>query len=105
MITHLIMLFLCVHHLSTHNRRKAAVDECYRILKPGGKLLISAWSESEKYGSGDQFISWNNSEKRYYHMFNEKSFLALFESNSNVNISCYKHNYYGVIQKKISNFF
>ena len=65
-----VLCIACVHHLSTNSRRKKAIDECYRILRPNGKMIISVWANSDKYGEGDQYIKWNNHEtRRFYHLF------------------------------------
>ena len=91
-----VISIACIHHLNTHERRKKAINECKRVLKPNGSMLISVWANSEKYGSGDQYIKWNNHEsKRYYHLFdkNELSSLCDFEHN----IIYEKHNYYILI--------
>jgi ubiquinone/menaquinone biosynthesis C-methylase UbiE len=88
-----VISIACVHHLSSHERRKKAVTECKRILKPNGKLLISLWSESEKYGTGDQFIKWNkHNEKRYYHLFNEQEVKEICSFNCEVLYE--RYNYY-----------
>ena len=64
-----VISIACIHHLNTEERRRKAIEECKRILKPGGSMLISVWANSEKYGLGDQFIKWNKHEtKRYYHL-------------------------------------
>ena len=33
-----------IHHLSTRERRVAAIREMVRILRPGGQLLIYVWA-------------------------------------------------------------
>lgn len=33
-----------LHHLSTEERRLAAIKECVRILKPGGRTFIQVWA-------------------------------------------------------------
>jgi ubiquinone/menaquinone biosynthesis C-methylase UbiE len=59
-----------IHHLASHERRLKAVKEIYRILKPGGKALISVWASQPKFGCGDQVIGWNNKQnQRYIHFF------------------------------------
>ncbi|KAL7675046.1 hypothetical protein ACOME3_001314 [Neoechinorhynchus agilis] len=40
-----------IHHLSTEQRRRASILELIRVLKPGGRALISVWAfEQEKEG-------------------------------------------------------
>ena len=52
-------LVLCVavlHHLSTIKRRETAIQECIRILRPGGKALFFAWAQEQDDGfSGHEF--------------------------------------------------
>ena len=33
-----------IHHFSTPERRKEAIAELLRIVKPGGKVLIFVWA-------------------------------------------------------------
>ena len=40
-----------IHHLSTLERRIKAVEEMYRILKPGGHCLIYAWAKNQNADS------------------------------------------------------
>lgn len=97
-----VMCIACVHHLSSPERRKSAISECFRLLKLNGKMIISCWAESSKYGSGDQLIKWNTCHiPRYYHMFHETSFRELFDhlSYSSIDIIYYKFNYYAVVSK------
>jgi tRNA (uracil-5-)-methyltransferase TRM9 len=88
-----VMCIACIHHLNSAERRARAVYECARILKHGGKLLISVWANSEKYGSGDQYIGWNtHDQKRFYHLFDEKELRVLCDFQCDIIYE--KHNYY-----------
>lgn len=64
------------HHLSTPERRESALKEMVRILRPGGKGLISLWSVEnqvdKKFTPGDNLVSWNYKGEefhRYYHIY------------------------------------
>lgn len=37
-----------LHHLSTENRRKKAVEELIRVVKPGGLVLITVWAREQE---------------------------------------------------------
>ncbi|CAN8303364.1 unnamed protein product [Cochlearia groenlandica] len=37
-----------LHHLSTENRRKKAVEELVRVVKPGGYVLITVWAAEQE---------------------------------------------------------
>ncbi|XP_077490587.1 tRNA (carboxymethyluridine(34)-5-O)-methyltransferase alkbh8 isoform X1 [Amblyomma americanum] len=41
-----------LHHLSTTERREAALHEIFRVLRPGGRALIYVWA-MEQHGTGD----------------------------------------------------
>lgn len=89
-----VMCIACIHHLSTDERRYNSIKECLRILKPNGKLLISVWSNSKKYGDGDQYIKWNNNEtKRFYHLYSKEECKNLCEE-FNLNLKYDKYNFY-----------
>ena len=88
-----VICIACVHHLNTYERRKKAINECKRIMKPDGNLLISVWANSEKYGKGDQYIKWNTHDtSRYYHLFDEKELNAMCDFNHETIYN--RHNYY-----------
>jgi SAM-dependent methyltransferase len=91
------------HHLSTHERRVKALQEFKRVLKPGGKILLSVWSKFqpektkrsfEKYG--DNYVPWKepNSKSnidcsgiqmRYYYIFKlDELFKLITDSGLNV---------------------
>lgn len=37
-----------LHHLSTENRRKKAIEELVRVVKPGGFVLITVWAAEQE---------------------------------------------------------
>ncbi|KAJ7995289.1 hypothetical protein DPEC_G00242990 [Dallia pectoralis] len=38
-----------IHHLSTQERRQAAIEELVRLLRPGGRALIYVWAMEQEY--------------------------------------------------------
>jgi ubiquinone/menaquinone biosynthesis C-methylase UbiE len=73
-----IICIATYHHLQTENERKQALNEMYRVLKSGGKALISVWAMEQdsntkrKFTQSDEMVSWkyNNSiYYRYYHIY------------------------------------
>lgn len=40
-----------IHHLSTRERRKQAISEIARVLKPNGRCLIYVWAKEQEKGS------------------------------------------------------
>ncbi|KAL6727138.1 hypothetical protein Aduo_009042 [Ancylostoma duodenale] len=54
-----------LHHMSTAQRRKAALEECCRCLRPGGQMLMYVWAFEQPNGtfpSQDLLVPWNLSE-------------------------------------------
>jgi ubiquinone/menaquinone biosynthesis C-methylase UbiE len=90
-----IMCIASYHHLSTQERRHKAMKEMFRVLKPGGHILISVWSikqpkdtdtkkKFEKYG--DVYVPWKNSKQkiitnRYYYIFQTDELEKMFYDN------------------------
>ena len=88
-----VISIACIHHLTSESRRVEAIKECIRILKPNGKLLFSVWANSDKYGCGDQMITWNNKESRFYHLYSENEVITLCNT-FNLKYEFNKHNYF-----------
>jgi SAM-dependent methyltransferase len=78
-----------LHHISTTERRIAAVKELLRIVRPGGRVCISVWADEQVKKSKWQLCNMNNSNTdymipfdkrngevimRYYHLFTEADF-------------------------------
>jgi len=86
--TDIIMSVASFHHLSTNERRINALTEFHRVLKPGGKILLSVWSKEqpkktrrtfEKYG--DTMVKWDQHGdifERYYYIFKLSELQTLF---------------------------
>ena len=50
-----------LHHISTTERRIRALNQIARLLKIGGKVLITVWAfEGRELGSQDVLIKWTN---------------------------------------------
>ena len=97
---------ICVavfHHLSSHERRIAFLEEMIRVIKPGGKILITVWAMGQTHKrvrhwnvqeNGDALIPWRNKDRsiqclRYYHLFDEAS-IRVFGNHPQVEfISCH----------------
>ncbi|KAI9258049.1 S-adenosyl-L-methionine-dependent methyltransferase [Phascolomyces articulosus] len=88
-----------IHHFSTPERRKEAIQELLRIIRPGGKILIFVWAlEQTKFskrnfepGKQDVFVPWmlkstGQVYNRYYHLFQKGELDGLFDSLSSVTI-------------------
>lgn len=42
-----VICIAVIHHLSSQERRKQAFVEIYRILRPGGKALVTLWAKEQ----------------------------------------------------------
>jgi tRNA (uracil-5-)-methyltransferase TRM9 len=83
-----ILSIASFHHLASVERRISALTEMKRLLKPGGKILLSVWSikqpektrrKFENYG--DVIVPWNQFGKiyeRYYYIFKIDEITDLF---------------------------
>jgi ubiquinone/menaquinone biosynthesis C-methylase UbiE len=79
--------------LITPERREKALEEMVRILKPGGKILLSVWSKTQPqktkrvFNYGNVLVPWksreggrNQSYFRYYYIFKLEELEELFKS-------------------------
>ena len=77
------------HHLASDIRRYMAMKQMIRILKPGGKGLVSVWALEQdnrnnnmkirQFVPGDNYVPWIRKKDkqtfiRYYYIFNERLF-------------------------------
>ncbi len=86
-----VLYIATIHHLPLSEERLASLMEVKRILKQGGRALISAWAQeqdkfreelkkpvSEGFEYGDIFLPWKMKDrrefKRYYHLFSKDEF-------------------------------
>jgi tRNA (uracil-5-)-methyltransferase TRM9 len=83
-----VLSIAVVHHFATPERRLAAVRELYRLLRPGGALLVYVWAveQSKDRGGADVLIKWEVHHRydddgavyqRYYHLFKQGELAAL----------------------------
>ena len=83
-----ILSIASFHHLSSIIRRNKAIKETTRVLKPGGKILLSVWSikqlpnSKHNFNYGDNYVKWNDHDKifkRYYYIFKLDELYSLFK--------------------------
>jgi len=110
-----------IHHLSTEERRLKAIKELFRILRVGGKLLITVWALEQKgkqYSTQDVFVPWhlqptyasttveplqdNLVYNRYYHLFKEGELLSLAQQIQGIRIleCAYDHDNWYLFAEK-----
>lgn len=74
-----IICIAVLHHLSTQENRIKALLEMKRLIKPGGKIILSVWSINQPQKTrrsfnnyGNNIVLWNKYGKifeRYYYIF------------------------------------
>lgn len=68
-----------IHHLPKHQDRIDSVNQMIKVLKPGGKLLISVWAIEQTLDhrfqlieNNDYLVLWGKERlPRYYHLFSK----------------------------------
>ncbi|KAI9480443.1 MAG: S-adenosyl-L-methionine-dependent methyltransferase [Benjaminiella poitrasii] len=114
-----------IHHFASPERRLQAIKDLFKIVRPGGKVLVFVWAlEQTKFskrnfepGQQDVFVPWKMTPRkgqkeeevnqavynRYYHLFKKGELDALFEQidESVIETSGYdRDNHYVIAHKK-----
>jgi len=77
-----VIVVASYHHLCNDTERKQTLDEIYRVVKPGGKVLLVVWAMEQPEDSkfhftkSDELVSWYSVESkitynRYYHIYSK----------------------------------
>lgn len=74
-----------LHCIEDKKERLNALEEFYRVLKPGAKALISVWDgEDNRFnGKKEVYIPWaegGENHMRFYYIYSEKEIMDLLES-------------------------
>ena len=80
----LVVYIATLHHLPTRGDRIESLDELARVLAPGGRALVSAWSTTHDRFEGnegfDTTVDWTlpdgETVARYYHIYDPTEFEA-----------------------------
>lgn len=92
----LVFMIASFHHLPDKQSRMELLNDIYKQLKSGGKLIITVWNlasdwakdklkkDWKKVGENDFLIPWKNPEgkmiaERYYHHFSQQELGALLK--------------------------
>lgn len=92
----MILSIASFHHLKSHEERHFCLKEMKRVIKYGGKILLSVWSMNQPKKTkrifnnfGDNIVEWNTNKKdnngnfiiipRYYYIFNLNEIIKLLE--------------------------
>nr|CCC93879.1 unnamed protein product [Trypanosoma congolense IL3000] len=105
-----------VHHFVTRTRRLEAVRELLRLVRHGGRVLISVWAKDHpekraRDAASDVFIRWEMHEAhdpdrhihhRYYHLFSEGELEQLVKEAGGIVRESYfdKENWCVIMQKE-----
>lgn len=87
-----VICIAMLHHIYSEIHRIQCIHEIYRVLKMGGKMLITVWAQGNK-PEQDNMIPWKIQKKhkisenepevyqRYYHLFSENELLNIIKNN------------------------
>ena len=100
-----------IHHLSTPEKRKKAIDEVMRVTKKGGKALILVWALEQpensrrKFEKQDNMVTWKDKQgnllgERYYYVFKKGELENLVNDSVTIIESFYELGNWGVILEK-----
>lgn len=97
-----------IHHLSTEDKRKKAIDELKRVTKKEGKILILVWAYEQesnsrrKFTKQENFVDWKDKKgnllgKRYYYVFKKNELETLVNNPKSIQKSFYEKSNWGII--------
>ena len=100
-----------IHHLSTPEKRKKAIDEVIRVTKNGGKILLLVWALEQpensrrKFEKQDNMVTWKSKKgdlmgERYYYVFKKDELENLINDSVTIVESFYELGNWGVILEK-----
>ncbi|WP_435333328.1 class I SAM-dependent methyltransferase [Haloarchaeobius sp. TZWWS8] len=80
----IVVYVATLHHLPTRDARRASLDELARVLAPGGRALVSAWSTAhdsfDRDEAFDTEVDWTLpggvTVPRFYHIYSPDEFAA-----------------------------
>jgi len=103
-----IVYVATLHHLRTREARQQSLSEVGRVLAPGGRALVSAWSTAhDRFDATEGFdttVDWTlpggKQVGRYYHIYDPKEFQADLEAASVeiVDVRVSSGNCYAVVE-------
>lgn len=108
-----IICIAVYHHLDNNKDRKKALNEMYRLLKPGGQVFIQVWAMEQpinsrrKFLKRDECVPWKNKDgtvlERYYHIYPKGELekeIKILEPRFNINSIKYEEgNWINIISK------
>ncbi|UCF08203.1 MAG: class I SAM-dependent methyltransferase, partial [Thermoplasmata archaeon] len=113
-----VLYIATIHHLPQPTERLSSLREVKRILRSGGRALVSAWAqEQERFGEelekpvvegldyGDIFLPWKMKDgrvfQRYYHLFSRDEFEHMIVKSGLEVVRCFfsADNHYAELRK------
>jgi tRNA (uracil-5-)-methyltransferase TRM9 len=107
----IVLCLATLHHIPTAKLRNQALSEIFRVLRPGGTLLMTNWYfwnktkflqqifSYNKLPLGDFLMPWKTGDgkkvtDRYFHAWTKRETRQLLENSGfiNIDLSGFKHN-------------
>ena len=101
-----------IHHLSTAEKRRKAIQELLRVTKVNGKVFILVWALEQEKDSRRKFtnqinyVDWKDKKgnllgKRYYYVFKKDELESLIPNNCKIVKNFYEKGNWGIILQKL----
>jgi alkylated DNA repair protein alkB family protein 8 len=88
-----ILCIAVLHHLTTEDARRAALQNMYDALEPNGIMLVTIWSYEtydakfpKRFEIGDNNVMWNLTNSRYYYIYDKSNLTKMIEEFSKKNL-------------------